>query len=84
MYRYNELEWSWVAMEPWIFEVSFDATADLLHANATLTFATLDTVAAVRVNGQLVGTSESVGPSFGYLIVLKMAPRAPRMTPRAL
>ena len=58
-YRYNELEWSWVAQEDWTFEGTFglNRSAVLLLMPSVLTLTRVDTVANVSVNGVALGST---------------------------
>ena len=61
LYRYNERDWSWVALENWTFEGTFTLGADdpLLKADSLLTMVGVDTVATVSINGIFAGYTDS-------------------------
>jgi beta-mannosidase len=61
LYRYNERDWSWVALENWTFEGTFTLGADdpLLKADSLLTMVGADTVATVSINGIFAGNTDS-------------------------
>ena len=57
-YRYNELNWSWVAEADWTYHGTFavdEADAGLVDGGAVIKLEGLDTVAKVSVNGVHVG-----------------------------
>ncbi len=60
LYRFNERDWSWVALEDWTFEGTFSLAVDaqLLTADAVLTMEGVDTIAAVSVNGVHIGHTD--------------------------
>ena len=56
-FQFNELALKWVALDNWTFSRKFSAPATAPNASTFLQFDGLDTIASVRVNGELVGTS---------------------------
>ncbi len=56
-----ELDVQWVGREDWRFERDFEVSADLLKEEAIeLTFDSLDTIAAVTLNGKRIGTGRNM------------------------
>lgn len=56
--RFNERELRWAALDNWTFSLDFEAPSALLrHPSVLLHFSALDTVAAVELNGALVGSA---------------------------
>ena len=62
LWRDNELRFRWVALEDWTFTCTFlfAPSHPLLGAAALLRLDGVDTVADVRLNGELVGRTESM------------------------
>ena len=60
LYRFNELDWSWVAREDWTFETTFDC-ADAAHADQfrVLRMTGVDTIALITLNGAEIGSTAS-------------------------
>ncbi len=59
--RLNELAVQWIGRENWVCRREFTVDADFLRAAAVyLTFASLDTVAEICVNGRQVGSSDNM------------------------
>lgn len=57
LYRFNELAWSWVALENWTFvgRFSLNTSDALLQDDALLTLDGVDTVANLTMNGVPIG-----------------------------
>ncbi|KAF0312443.1 Beta-mannosidase [Amphibalanus amphitrite] len=59
-YRFNDVEYRWVAESDWTFSRHFTADAELLDcARVELVCDGIDTVSNVSINGRLVGTTDS-------------------------
>ncbi|KAK8727944.1 hypothetical protein OTU49_009522 [Cherax quadricarinatus] len=66
-YRYNDLDYRWVAEENWTYSTLVQGDAALLgHERVALIFEGLDTVARVLVNDELVGTSDNMFVRYVY------------------
>ncbi|NLT73029.1 MAG: glycoside hydrolase family 2 protein [Chloroflexi bacterium] len=60
-YRDNELSVLWVGETDWTYRRTFQIAAELMgHARVLLCCKGLDTVCAVRVNGQVLGTADNM------------------------
>lgn len=60
-FRYNDVDYRWVAMENWTFSTQLNVDASLLnHTRVALIFEGLDTVAEVAVSSQVVGHSDNM------------------------
>ena len=70
LYRYNELNWSWVAEADWNYTGVFalDAASQLLGGAAHLQFEGLDTVASVSVNGHHVGDANDAFVRWSFVV----------------
>ena len=59
LYRFNELEWKWVALEDWTFEGTFECAADDCERFSVLRMDGVDTVASISLNGHSIGSVAS-------------------------
>lgn len=60
-YRDNELQLQWISETDWVYSRPFRVTEDLLARDCVmLRCEGLDTLATVRLNGQLVGTTDNM------------------------
>ncbi|XP_078660192.1 beta-mannosidase-like [Branchiostoma floridae x Branchiostoma belcheri] len=60
-YRFNDLDYRWIAKENWTYSRVFDVPEGMLDFNELLLLCEgLDTVATVFVNGKLVGRSDNM------------------------
>jgi beta-mannosidase len=60
-YRDNEKLAQWVGETDWVYRRTFDVNAELLsHRHVRLRCEGLDTLAAIRVNGQEIGTTDNM------------------------
>ena len=63
LYRFNEVEWAWVALDDWIFEAVFNLDANDACASSeqacVLRLEGVDTVAAFTLNGAALGSTSS-------------------------
>nr|XP_053649260.1 beta-mannosidase-like [Cherax quadricarinatus] len=66
-YRYNDLDYRWVAEENWTYTSLITGDAALLgHERVALIFEGLDTAARVLVNDEVVGTSDNMFVRYIY------------------
>lgn len=98
LYRFNELDWQWVAEEDWTFEgtVFLDASEErgLLLTDSWLTMQGVDGAANVTINGVPVGTAESAFVTWDFAVpkgtlqsgtnIITVAFTAPRKAARAM
>jgi len=60
-YRLNERRLQWIDKKDWVYKTSFDADAELLkHDRVALDFKGLDTYADIRINGELVDSTDNM------------------------
>jgi beta-mannosidase len=59
-FRDNELVWSWVAKDDWTYTSTWKTKADVLAHSAIALRCQIDTVAIIKVNGILVGKTDSM------------------------
>ncbi|KAK7070125.1 hypothetical protein SK128_023979 [Halocaridina rubra] len=60
-YRFNDIDYRWVARDNWTYSTTFTAHADVVtHERVVLIFDGLDTVAEIVVNGDTVGRSNNM------------------------
>ena len=66
LYRYNELEWSWVAEADWTYEGSFNSTSAEVGATGAVRLEGLDTIASVSLNGVHLGDGNDAHISWRF------------------
>ncbi|WP_170111255.1 glycoside hydrolase family 2 protein [Mangrovibacterium marinum] len=60
-YRLNERKLQWIDKKDWVYKTTFDADAALLqHDRVMLDFKGLDTYADIRINGDLVDSTDNM------------------------
>ena len=58
-YRFNDMKYTWIAADDWVFSITFDGTkAILLQPRINVVLESIDTVADVYFNGVKVGASQ--------------------------
>lgn len=62
----NEALHAWVGRCDWAYETSFEATVPAPSERADLVFMGLDTVATVRLNGKVLGTTANMHRSYRF------------------
>jgi beta-mannosidase len=55
----NEDKVAWVYQTPWTMERTFEADADFLDGYLTLTLSEVDTIATVRLNGEVIAEAQN-------------------------
>ena len=68
--RSNEVNYRWVADEPWSFITTFNADTSKLAAHIDLALMGVDTAAKVLINGQLVAQLSNAFRYSGSIILL--------------
>lgn len=60
-YRFNDIEYRWVALENWTYSTEFNVSPDVLKKSAVnLVLHGVDTIATVYINGHLVGITQNM------------------------
>ena len=61
LYRFNDVEYSWVGRQNWIYEKTFELPFHVQNFdNVMLNFEGLDTICDVILNGKLLGSTENM------------------------
>jgi len=81
-YRYNDVEYRWVALQNWTYSTSFDADGLREYPQAFLEFRGVDTVAEVEVGGVSVGGTDNMFTKYFFDItqIVKESPEGQNLT----
>ena len=60
-YRYNDMNYRWISLDNWTYTGNIELPSSVFsHSRVVLWFDGLDTIATVKINGEVIGKSDNM------------------------